>query len=894
MSQAQSRTTVAGCSLEDLCRGVKNYVCDASCLVGLEGIDVIAAKDELLTQLTNIFKEIEVQTDCKVKKFYIGKAIVKKRKSRGGPRSFVPFNPMDPLTWKKSGISSRWCAHRDKEYGKDGLVVLGAVTRDSVPKVCHGRVNQEQYAIALQQMILHHLMLIVGDDRLENESFLVSGADGGKSVAYAIYVTFTLEEQNSSEHGDFLRYSPSSSEPSPPPSYDQYNDDSVVDLQTYADNDSIQSDDDSLPPFPPISFSPLKQLEVSKKDNLANAMEIDKMTSPLSSNNQSTNSLSPSKIEARMEEDILLGLYDHSVVSPTQLSYKQVKRNSDIGTNESTANNKSTFTIHDQNTLKSNASLVSTSQQAGCSGSVLPILQVSASETNKRQPNAFTSRIVSSTPSTDVQETSSHIQQPVTVDLSLQNLPKSNESRQMSRKRSSSSMCKNANAKYTGPNVSQKTDLPQCSQQVPTNTSNVITSLPSYVAPSPKFKKIEESQAIYDPKTGNFIFITGMERSSMQLAMLKNTNQPLVSNSGASSHISLPKDNSSEVKAQPETVTTTAVHPSSLNKAQPTIMLLPVVLNSENSKLIAKKRPYTKVGLDANPSVSTVSQKKYVHVAGEKLPFSSTAQDVLMYATITKEMTNSVQTHPLTTHVDKSTISSVLQHKETIVHSSSTLKSFACSQHTARPGNFQDKLVGHHTTSTLPQSTNYSKAMASTSQISSGEPKLHALSSSVVKQNLIDPLATDNASPIISDKCGQNQKKTKKVTFRDPPIVSKKRNTSSALNRNEFREDNPKPQPASSKIFNDNIFNVELKKDSTLLPQPISRMEQPNVLTATLTSVQDHLPYDPDISNNGKETVKATKNKERYRHKHENAGPNATSCTYVPVIQSQLKDYTKK
>ena len=65
MSQAQSKTTVAGCSLEDLCRGVKNYVCDASCLVGLEGIEVTAAKDELLTQLTNIFEEIELQTDLK-------------------------------------------------------------------------------------------------------------------------------------------------------------------------------------------------------------------------------------------------------------------------------------------------------------------------------------------------------------------------------------------------------------------------------------------------------------------------------------------------------------------------------------------------------------------------------------------------------------------------------------------------------------------------------------------------------------------------------------------------------------------------------------------------------------------------------------------------------------
>ena len=445
--------------------------------------------------------------------------------------------------------------------------------------------------------------------------------------------------------------------------------------------------------------------------------------------------------------------------------------------------------------------------------------------------------------------------------------------------------------------VSQKADLPQVKSPA---TSKVTTSLPSFVplqtCPSftipPKFKTIEGSQATYDQTTSKFS--DAMERNLTQSTMLKSRDLPSVSSSAANSYTPPSKKvKTSQVKTQPQIVTSKAFHTSSLNKAQPTTFLSSIrtLSDSEKSKQMAKKSENTS---DTNPSVSTVSQKKYVHVASEKLPFSSTAQDVLMYATITKEMTNSVQTHPLTTHVDKSTISSVLQHKETIVHSSSTLKSFACSQHTARPGNFQDKLVGHHTTSTLPQSTNYSKAMASTSQISSGEPKLHALSSSVVKQNLIDPLATDNASPIISDKCGQNQKKTKKVTFRDPPIVSKKRNTSSALNRNEFREDNPKPQPASSKIFNDNIFNVELKKDSTLLPQPISRMKQPNVLTATLTSVHDHLPHDPDISNSGKETVKVTKNKERYRHKHENAGPNATSCTYVPVIQSQLKDYTKK
>ena len=33
-SQAVSRTTFGGCTLDDLHRGSKNYACDASCLVG--------------------------------------------------------------------------------------------------------------------------------------------------------------------------------------------------------------------------------------------------------------------------------------------------------------------------------------------------------------------------------------------------------------------------------------------------------------------------------------------------------------------------------------------------------------------------------------------------------------------------------------------------------------------------------------------------------------------------------------------------------------------------------------------------------------------------------------------------------------------------------------------
>ena len=84
---------------------------------------------------------------------------------------------MDPYTWKKNGISSRWGCHKKKEYGRDGLVVLAAVTKDAVPQQCRGEVHQEQYALALEQMLLHHYKLDIGDQRLHNDTFTSGGLD---------------------------------------------------------------------------------------------------------------------------------------------------------------------------------------------------------------------------------------------------------------------------------------------------------------------------------------------------------------------------------------------------------------------------------------------------------------------------------------------------------------------------------------------------------------------------------------------------------------------------------------------------------------------------------------------------------------------------------------------
>ena len=201
-SEAVSRTTFGGCTLDDLHRGSKNYVCDASCLVNLVGKDRNKAKEELRHKLDELFQDLELQTERRIKKYYIGKTFIKQRRRPNNRKKFVKFDPMDPYTWKKNGISSRWGCHKKMEYGRDGLVVLAAVTKNAVPQQCRQEVHQEQYALALEQMLLHYYKLDIGDQRLHNDTFTSGGPDGGKSIAYAVYVAFTLKEQTKEDDNE--------------------------------------------------------------------------------------------------------------------------------------------------------------------------------------------------------------------------------------------------------------------------------------------------------------------------------------------------------------------------------------------------------------------------------------------------------------------------------------------------------------------------------------------------------------------------------------------------------------------------------------------------------------------------------------------------------------------
>ena len=84
-------------------------------------------KQTIIAHINSLFSYIESQTNCPIELFYIGKTYVHKAKNKR------KFDPMNPDTWKKEGIISRWGSHSDSTHGEDGLVVLTVVTREVTP-----------------------------------------------------------------------------------------------------------------------------------------------------------------------------------------------------------------------------------------------------------------------------------------------------------------------------------------------------------------------------------------------------------------------------------------------------------------------------------------------------------------------------------------------------------------------------------------------------------------------------------------------------------------------------------------------------------------------------------------------------------------------------------------
>ncbi|CAC5421445.1 unnamed protein product [Mytilus coruscus] len=140
-------------------------------------------------KIKETIKEIEIQSERKVIKFTIGKTYARTRKSG-------IFDPMRPSSWRlDGGINGRWKNEYEKQ-GYDGLVVIGCIVLDLIPEKVRQNISwidQEKYALGLEQSLIQYYTLHMQDARLGNKSFNTGGDAQNKPKSGIIYMAYKLE-----------------------------------------------------------------------------------------------------------------------------------------------------------------------------------------------------------------------------------------------------------------------------------------------------------------------------------------------------------------------------------------------------------------------------------------------------------------------------------------------------------------------------------------------------------------------------------------------------------------------------------------------------------------------------------------------------------------------------
>ena len=201
---------MAGISFDELCRGERTYYSfDLVDLVETKEIDAKRKMDRDIEKLSKKLNETIHSLECgnadregsTVKQYYIGKTYIRRRHKAGG--GYQHFDHMNPSTWRTEGINSRYKSHITKNYGRDGLVVLAAITRAALPTPHLRRISHEDYTLILEQRLLHHMLINELDDRVANLTFNEGNRqrrvqDSGDidyadsdAYAYALYMAFT-------------------------------------------------------------------------------------------------------------------------------------------------------------------------------------------------------------------------------------------------------------------------------------------------------------------------------------------------------------------------------------------------------------------------------------------------------------------------------------------------------------------------------------------------------------------------------------------------------------------------------------------------------------------------------------------------------------------------------
>ena len=138
----------------------------------LEDDTFCGARENLINHVVGIINDTEIKED--IAEFVIGKTFADAHLDL----NFM-LDPYHPETWDLKGIDSRWRVYEKKGY--KFLVVIACVEENLFPEDSRRikftydsdrqfSVNQELYALALEQSLIHYFMFESADPRIRNHS----------------------------------------------------------------------------------------------------------------------------------------------------------------------------------------------------------------------------------------------------------------------------------------------------------------------------------------------------------------------------------------------------------------------------------------------------------------------------------------------------------------------------------------------------------------------------------------------------------------------------------------------------------------------------------------------------------------------------------------------------
>lgn len=137
-------------SFENFCQPnpIPGYALDSGVVVTQPF--AIRAVEEIIQNIYLRLIKIEIMSGRKVTGMYIGKTYIR-------PRMGIDFDPEMSATWRLSGgINGRYRHHVKQGYGQSGLIVVGVVTRASVP--CGYIGTHEDYCLLLEKQLILRFM----------------------------------------------------------------------------------------------------------------------------------------------------------------------------------------------------------------------------------------------------------------------------------------------------------------------------------------------------------------------------------------------------------------------------------------------------------------------------------------------------------------------------------------------------------------------------------------------------------------------------------------------------------------------------------------------------------------------------------------------------------------